>query len=63
MKEQFLTQLGIPGIPAVVEEMKSFNYRNWTLLTGANLHFQQISTAQSIEIINEAKSNGGFNYV
>ena len=52
------SQLGIPGIPAVVEEIEVFQLSRLALLTGANLHFQQISTAQSIEIINEAKSNG-----
>ena len=52
------SQLGIPGIPAVVEEIEVFQLSQLALLTGANLHFQQISTAQSIEIINEAKSNG-----
>ena len=52
------SQLGMPGIPAVVEEIEVFQLSQLALLTGANLHFQQISTAQSIEIINEAKSNG-----
>ena len=52
------SQLGIPGIPAVFEEIEVFQLSQLALLTGANLHFQQISTAQSIEIINEAKSNG-----
>ena len=52
------SQLGIPGIPAVVEEIEVFQLSQLALLTGANLHFQQISTAQSIEIISEAKSKG-----
>ena len=52
------SQLGIPGIPAVVEEIGVFQLSQLALLTGANLHFQQISTAQSIEIISEAKSKG-----
>lgn len=52
------SQLGIPGIPTVAEEIEVFQLSQLAQLTGASLHLQQISTAKSIEIINEAKSNG-----
>tara|TARA_X000000368_G_scaffold66146_1_gene47297 strand:- start:8397 stop:9692 length:1296 start_codon:yes stop_codon:yes gene_type:complete len=50
--------LGIPGIPKVAEAIEVFQLSQLALLTGASLHFQQISTAKSVEIISEAKSNG-----
>ena len=52
------SKLGISGIPKVSEQIEVFQVCQLALLTGANLHFQQISTAKSIEIIYEAKANG-----
>lgn len=52
------SQLGIPGIPKVAEVIEVFQLSQLALLTGAKIHFQQISTAKSIEIISDAKSNG-----
>ncbi len=52
------TQLGLPGIPSIAEEMAI--QRDLTLLeyTNAKLHFHNISTATSVEIIRAAKAKG-----
>ena len=52
------SQLGILGIPKVAEQIEVFQLCQLALLTGADLHFQQISTSRSIQIIAEAKLEG-----
>ncbi|TKK66021.1 dihydroorotase [Ilyomonas limi] len=52
------TQLGLPGIPAIAEEL--IIQRDIELLkyTGSKLHITGISTAKSVELIKRAKEEG-----
>jgi dihydroorotase len=52
------TQLGLSGIPSIAEEMAIM--RDLTLLeyTGSKLHFHNISTAKSVDLIKAAKEKG-----
>lgn len=52
------TRLGLPGIPAIGEELMI--KRDLALLhyTGSRLHFTGISTATGVELIREAKQKG-----
>ncbi len=52
------TQLGLSGIPRIAEEMAIM--RDLTLLeyTNSKLHFQNISTAKSVDLIRAAKAKG-----
>lgn len=52
------TRLGLKGIPALAEELQIA--RNLFILeyTGGKLHIPTISTAKSVQLINEAKAKG-----
>jgi len=52
------TQLGLPGIPAIAEEL--IIQRDLELLkyTGSKLHITGISTAKSVQLIEKAKAEG-----
>ena len=59
MNESFVsTVLGLPGIPAISEEL--IVYRDVCLAeyTGARVHIAHVSSAGSVEIIREAKKKG-----
>ncbi len=52
------TQLGLPGIPAVGEELIIKRDIGLLQYTGSRLHITGVSTAKSIELIKEAKEAG-----
>ena len=51
-------QLGIPGRPAIAEELMVMRDGMLALETGVPLHFCHISTAGSVEIIRQLKAHG-----
>lgn len=59
MHEGFVsTQLGLPGIPAVAEEIMVARDIALARFTGARVHIAHASTAGSVRIIREAKAAG-----
>lgn len=52
------TQLGLPGKPAIAEELMIARDIELTKYTGSRIHFTGISTAKSVELIREAKKDG-----
>ena len=52
------TRLGLPGRPAIAEELMIARDIELVKYTGSRLHFTGISTAKSIELILQAKSEG-----
>jgi dihydroorotase len=52
------TQLGLPGMPAIAEELIIARDIELAEYTDSALHFTGISTAKSVELINEAKNKG-----
>src|SRR5205085_302549 len=52
------TRLGLPGIPAVAEELMAGRDIELARYTGSKLHITGISTAKSLQIIKEAKAQG-----
>src|SRR4051812_27968920 len=52
------TQLGLPGVPAISEELMIQRDIELLKYTGSKLHITGISTANSIELIKEAKEQG-----
>lgn len=52
------TQLGLPGIPALAEELLIKRDIDLVRYTGSKIHFTGVSTAKSIELIKEAKAEG-----
>ncbi len=52
------TLLGLPGIPAVAEEIMVFRDIKIAALTGGHIHIAHVSTAGSVELIREAKKKG-----
>lgn len=52
------TRLGLPGIPAVAEELSVQKILSLAEYTGARVHITHVSTARSIEIIREYKARG-----
>ncbi len=52
------TQLGLPGIPALAEELIIKRDIELVKYTGSKIHFTGVSTAKSIELIKQAKSDG-----
>jgi dihydroorotase len=52
------TQLGLPGMPAIAEELIIARDIELTEYTNSALHFTGISTAKSVELIKAAKSKG-----
>jgi dihydroorotase len=52
------TQLGLPGKPAIAEELLITRDIELAKYTGSKIHFTGISTAKSIELIQKAKKEG-----
>jgi dihydroorotase len=52
------TRLGLPGIPAIAEELMIRRDIELAMYTASKLHITGISTAKSLEIIKMAKSQG-----
>ncbi len=52
------TQLGLPGKPAMAEELMVARDIKLARYAGSRLHFTGISTAKSLEYINRAKESG-----
>jgi dihydroorotase len=52
------TQLGLPGKPAIAEELMIARDIELAKYTNSKLHFTGISTARSVELISKAKSEG-----
>ncbi|HEY2011133.1 MAG TPA: dihydroorotase [Rhizomicrobium sp.] len=55
---EFATRLGLPAAPAIAEAMMVERDIRLVELTGARLHFAQISTRASLEAISGAKARG-----
>jgi dihydroorotase len=52
------SKLGLAGIPTEDEELTVFRLCKLAKMTGARVHLQQLSSACSIQIVNEAQSEG-----
>ncbi|HEV7334220.1 MAG TPA: dihydroorotase [Flavisolibacter sp.] len=52
------TQLGLPGKPAIAEELMISRDIELTRYTGSAIHFTGVSTAKGLEIIRKAKTKG-----
>lgn len=52
------TQMGLPGIPAIGEELVIQRDIELVKYTGSKLHFTGVSTAKGIELIKKAKAEG-----
>jgi len=52
------TQLGLPGVPAIAEELMIQRDIELLKYTGSKLHITGVSTAKSVELIKEAKKQG-----
>jgi dihydroorotase len=52
------TRLGLPGIPAIAEELLIKRDIDLVRYTGSRIHFTGVSTAKSIELIRAAKAEG-----
>ena len=55
---EWSSRLGIPGIPAEAEEIMVMRDVALSRLTGAPLHFQHLSTAGSVAIVEAARRSG-----
>jgi len=59
MHEGFVsTQLGLPGIPAIAEEIMVARDIDLARFTGTRVHISHVSTAGSVRAVREAKSGG-----
>ncbi len=52
------TQLGLPGKPAIAEELMIANNIELAKYTESKIHFTGISTKRSVELVNKAKQEG-----
>ena len=52
------TDLGLPGWPALAEELMLHRDIELVRLTGAKMHFLHLSTARSVELVRRAKEDG-----
>lgn len=52
------TRLGLPGIPAIAEELMVTRDIELAKYTGSKIHITGISTVKSLQLIKEAKENG-----
>jgi dihydroorotase len=50
--------MGVPGWPALAEEMMLYRDIELVRLTGAPMHFLHLSTAGSVELVRQAKRDG-----
>jgi dihydroorotase len=55
---ELATRLGLPGIPLVAEAIMVARDIRLARLTGGTLHFAHISSAETVELIRRAKSDG-----
>jgi dihydroorotase len=52
------SRLGLPGLPAIAEELMVFRDIELARLTGARLHLLHLSTARSVDLVRTAKADG-----
>ncbi|QQS24744.1 MAG: dihydroorotase [Actinomycetota bacterium] len=52
------SRLGVPGWPALAEELMVFRDIELCRLTGARVHLLHLSTARSVELVRQAKADG-----
>ncbi|MEO8364188.1 MAG: dihydroorotase [Ilumatobacteraceae bacterium] len=52
------SDMGVPGWPAIAEEMMVSRDIELARLTGARVHFLHLSTARSVELVRKAKLDG-----
>ncbi len=52
------TQLGLPGKPAIAEELMISRDIELTRYTGSAIHFTGVSTAKGLELVRKAKAEG-----
>ncbi len=52
------SRLGLPGWPAIAEELMVFRDIELARITGARLHVLHLSTARSVELVRAAKADG-----
>jgi dihydroorotase len=52
------SHLGLPGWPAIAEELMVFRDIELARLTGARLHLLHLSTARSVDLVRAAKADG-----
>ena len=52
------SRLGLPGIPASSEIIALFTYLQMARLTGARLHITRLSSAESLDLIEQARKDG-----
>ena len=52
------SRLGLPGWPALAEELMLFRDIELVRLTGVRMHFLHLSTARSVELVRQAKADG-----
>ena len=52
------SRLGVPGWPALAEELMVHRDIELCRLTGAGMHFLHLSTARSVELVRQAKADG-----
>jgi len=55
---QCCTNLGLPGWPAIAEELMVFRDIELVRITGATMHFLHLSTKRSVELVRAAKRDG-----
>jgi dihydroorotase len=52
------SRLGLPGWPALAEELMVFRDIELVRLTGVQMHFLHLSTARSVQLVRQAKAEG-----
>ncbi len=52
------TDLGLPGWPAIAEELMVFRDIELVRITGASMHFLHLSTKRSVELVRAGKRDG-----
>lgn len=52
------SHLGLPGWPAIAEELMVYRDIELARLTGARVHFLHLSTVRSVELVRAAKADG-----
>ena len=52
------SRLGLPGWPALAEELMVFRDIELVRLTGVPMHFLHLSTARSVQLVRQAKAEG-----
>lgn len=52
------SDMGVPGWPAIAEEMMVQRDIEISRLTGASVHFLHLSTARSVDLVRDAKAEG-----